>query len=432
MFDNEIMPPSERLKNIRRLHRITQDEIAEGMCTRNNLSLIENNKQKLSFNLAVGIANRINKILQEKGLNVKSITADFLMKDENEQANEVFAKILKELEGMETIDLAEKKLYKAEILLEKYNISDIKKIELYKFMADIYYNKYQYAKSNEMCNTGLKICINSKNIEAEVNMYIYIARNSIKTFHHNEALKELDYAERLNNNICNLEFCELIFYNKGLAYKKLGEYDNALKYLKILKERRIKNQSLLIKARIVYANCLNEQHKFKEAEKEYIETLDLANELGDKDFIALTYKNLSELYLNEKKYKDAAKYIQDSLMCTPSNEYLNEINYFAAKVFQNLNEDVEHYLLRALEICQKKDNENIDLIEKIIYELVLIYMKREDEENIILMTQKVEELNIDWNLIYLELVEYYRERKKEKSEYLNKRLIDKNKQIKKI
>ena len=31
--------------------------------------------------------------------------------------------------------------------------------------------------------------------------------------------------------------------------------------------------------------------------------------------------------------------------------------YFAAKVLQNLNEDVEHYLLQALEICEKKDRE---------------------------------------------------------------------------
>jgi transcriptional regulator with XRE-family HTH domain len=430
MFDNEIIMQGERLKRIRNMHHITQNEISEGICTRNNLSLIENNRQNLSFNLAIELANRFNQIIEEKGLAIKSITADFLMKDGNEQANEVFANILKKLEEAETIDVAEKKLYKAEILIEKYNIPDVKKIELYKFMADIYYNKYQYAKSNEMCNNGLKICINSKNIEAEVNFYLYISRNSIKVFHHNEALIELNYAERLNNNICNSEFCELIFYNKGLAYKKLGEYDNALKYLKLLKERDIKNQKLLIKARIVYANCLNEQHKFEEAEKEYIETLDLANDLGDKNFIALSYKNLSELYYNGKRYKDAKKYIKDAMI--PNNEYLNEIYYFAAKVLQNLNEDVEHYLLQALNICERSDRENVDLIEKIIYELVLIYIEEKKETNIMLMVEKLDKLNIDITLIYPVIIGYYIRENIEESIRLNKEYIGKIKQIKKI
>ena len=428
MFDNEIIMQGERLKRIRNMYHITQNEMSEGICTRNNLSLIENNRQNLSCNLAIELANRFNQIIEKKGLDVKSITADFLTKDVNEQANEVFVSILKTLEEIQTIDVAEKNLYEAEILIENYNIPDIKKIELYNLMADIYYNRYQYAKSNEMCNNGLKVCINSKNIEAEVNFYLYISRNSIKGFHHNEALIELNYAERLNNSICNSDFCELIFYNKGLAYKKLGDYDNALKYLRLLKERDTKNQNLLIKARIVCANCLNEQHKFEEAEKEYIETLDLANDLGDKNFIALCYKNLSELYYNEEKYKDAKKYINAAMI--PNNEYLNEIYYFAAKVLQNLNEDVEHYLLQALDICEKNDRENLDLIEKIIYELVLIYMEKKKENNIMRMVEKLDILNIDITLIYPVIIGYYMHRNIEASIQLNKKYIEKIKHIK--
>lgn len=433
MFDNEIISQGERLKRIRQMYHITQDEITKRICSRTNLSKIENNNQNLSFNLAVGFANRFNKIIQEKGLNIKLITVDFLMKDENEQANEVFTKILKKLEGMETIDLAEKKLYKAEILLEKYNIPDIKKIELYKFMADIYYNKYQYTKSNEMCNNGLKICINSNNVKEEVNFYIYKSRTSIKTLNYNEALKDLDYAERLNNNIYNSELSEMILYNRGLAYKKMCKYDNALEYLKILIEKPVENQNLLIKAKMVYANCLMDENiYFEEAQKEYFETLNLSIQADDKDFIALTYKNLSELYFNEKKYKEASKYIEYALLYTPRNEYLNEIYYFAAKIYQNLNEDFEDYLLRALEICEQKDRENLKLIEKILYELTLLYINKDDKKKLMVTAEKSKKLNIDYSLIYSEIGEYYRKRDEEKSIYFSKKSREKMKQIKEI
>jgi len=417
MFDNEITSQGERLKRIREMYNITQNEITKGICSRTNLSKIENQNQNLSLNLAVGFANRINKIIIEKGVSIKYITADFLKKDENDQANDIFEKILKKLKEVGTIELFEQKLQEAEELIEKYNIADNKKIELYKIMADIYYNKYKYTESNKMCNNGLKICINSNNVKEEVNLYIYKSMNSVKTFHYGEALKELEY--------------EIILYQKGLTYKKMCQYDNALEYFKILIEKPVKNKNLLIKAKMVYANCLMDQYiKFEEAKKEYFEILDLAYD--NKDFTALAYKNLSELYYNEKKYKDAAKYIEYALLHTPSNEYLNEIYYFAAKIYQNLNEDFEDYLLRALDICEQKDRENFKLIEKILYELVLVYSKRKDDENILLMADKVEALNIDHDLIYLQLIQYYKGRNEEKCDYFLEKSIQKSKQIKNI
>jgi transcriptional regulator with XRE-family HTH domain len=432
MFDNEIISQGEKLKRIREMYSITQYELSEGICSRSNLSKIENNNQKLTFNLATGFAKRFNDIIEEKGLDIKSITADFLIKDENSQANDIFSIIVKELEEIREIDLAEQKLRKAEELIVKFNISDNIKIDLYKSMASIYYNKYKYIKSNAMCNNGLKICINSQNAEEEeVKLYIYIAMNSIKTFHYNEALKELTYAEQLNNNTRNTESSELILYHKGLAYKKLFEYDNALKCLKILIDKQTENKNLLIKAKMVYANCLMDQNiLFEEAQKEYLEIIDLAYD--DKDLTALAYKNLSELFFNGKKYKVAKKYINDALYYAPKNEYLNEIYYFAAKISQNLNEDFESYLLQALELCEQKDSENLILIEKIIYELVLVYSKRNNDKHILLMADKVEKLAINHDLIYAEIIKYYKGRNDEKCDYFLEKLIEKSKQIKNI
>jgi transcriptional regulator with XRE-family HTH domain len=434
MFDNEIMMQGERLKKYRiNMLGVTQKEISEGVCTKTMISLIENNKQKLNLKLANAITENLNRIAKEKGITLSLVTPKELMIDEDEQANYIFKnQILNELKEIKVIDLFEQKLQDAEKLIEKYSIADNKKIELYKLSANIYYYKHSYAKSDQMCDIGLKISINSQNRLEEVNFYIYKSRNNIFTENYVNALQQLDYAEKLNNDIDNNKLYEMIFYHKALTYKKLGEYDRALTYFKILKQFEIKDYKMLLKVKMVYANCLNDYHEFNEAEKEYKETLNIAMKYDDKDFIAMIYRNLSELYFNQKDSKSAAIYIKESLLYSLNNEDLNEILYFAAKVFQNLNEDVEQYLLQALEICERKDRENLNLIKDIIYELVLIYIKREDEENITLMVENAKELNINCYLIYAELIKYYRYRKEEKSNYFNDELIDKLKQIKKF
>ncbi|MFT8349127.1 transcriptional regulator, partial [Clostridium saccharoperbutylacetonicum] len=415
MFDNEIMKQGERLKKIRQLILgATQEEVSEGVCTRIMISLIENNKQKLSHNLAYGIAENLNRIAKEKKIDISLITPKELMINADQQANYVFqSDILSKLHKIEIdsieINLLERKISEAEKLIEKYSITDDKKIDFYKLSADLYYYKHSYAKSDQMCDIGLKISINSKNSFEEVSFYIYRAKNNIFTENYDKALQQLDYAEKLNNDIDNNELYEMIFYHKALAYKKQGEYDDALKYFKMLKEKfQIKNKKMLLKVKMVYANCLTEQHKFEQAKKEYVEILNRSMEIDNKDFICMTYRNLSELYFNKKDYKSAIKYIKYSLKSNPNNDYLNENLYFAAKIFQSLSEDakeIEDYLLRSLDICEKNDNENIELIEKIIYELVLIYIKREDEKNIALMSSKAKELNKDCYLIYLKLIE---------------------------
>lgn len=173
MFNNEIMIQGEKLKKIRRIMLgATQTEIAQGVCTKAMISLIEKNKKKLNFNLATGIAENLNRIAKKKGLNLSLITPEELMINDGEQANYIFTNISNELKEIKVIDLFDKKLFEAEELIEKYNITDNKKIELYKLAADFYYNKNRYSKSDQMCDIGLKISVNSQNNFEEARLYI--------------------------------------------------------------------------------------------------------------------------------------------------------------------------------------------------------------------------------------------------------------------
>lgn len=432
MFDNEISSPNEKLKSIRNLIGATQGEVAKGICTRTNISFIENDKQKLTINLASRFTKRLNEIAKEKSIDIK-ITEDDFMQDEDSQANDIFLNTITELEETKVITIFEKKLRKLEALIEKYNITDSRKIELYKLSSDFYYNRCFYLKSDEMCNRGVHICITSKNILEESHFYVNKARNYTEQGLYNESLEQLIKAEKICNNICDSELFERLYYNKALVYKKLSNYDESLRHLDILMDKlEFIDKKMLLKVKMLHANCLNEQHKLEQSKKEYLEILYIAIKIYDKDFIAQTYRNLSELYLNQGNYEVAAKYIKDSLKNHPENEYLNDTLYFAAKVIQNIGEDIETYLLQALDICEKNDSENLTLIEKIIYEMILIYIKKEDEENLMLIAEKAKVLNIDYSLIYAEAGEYYRCRNEEKSKYFSSKSREKMKQIKNI
>lgn len=430
MFSNEIMPSHEKIKKIRTMLDVTQEEIAEGVCTTNWLSQVEKDKKKLSINLATGMAGNFNKIINEKGLSVPLITPEELMKDENGQANHIFTNIISQLKEIKVIDLFEQKFCEAEKLIEKYNITDNNKIELYKLSADFYYNRNRYSKSDYMCDIGLKMSINNS-IE-EVTFFIYKSRNNISTMNYIKALQQLDYAEKLNNLKMEDELSIMILYYKATTYKKIGEYDTALENFKLLQKFEINDCNMLLKIKMNHSNCLNDYHKFNEAEEKYKETLNIAIKYDNKHFIAMTYRNLAELYLNKKIYKSASMYIKECLRYSTYNEDMGEYLYFASKILENLNEDVEHYLVQALEICEQKDIENANLIEKILYELTLIYIKKENKENLMLMADRAKELNIDYSLIYSEISEYYRGRNEEKSIYFSKQSRKKTKQVKGI
>lgn len=434
MFDNEIVPINMKFKRLRLMLEATQGEIAYNICTKNTISQIENNKQNPTLNLAIGIAKNFNEIAKKKEINIELITGNYLMQDENAQANNIFKNIiLNELQEISEVHLFEEKLNEAEDLIERYNITDNIKMQLYKLAADFYYSKFMYSKSDAMCNMGLKIDIKLKNIFDEAYIYICKSKNSLMTMKYAEAIEQIDYAEMLNNRKFNNLLFELIYYYKALIYKKMCEYDKSIKSLIILKEKIVnKDSELYFKTQMVYANCLNDQNKFDEAKRVYIEILEKSMKNNDKGFMALAYRNLSELYLNKKEYKSAILNIQYALSCNPNDPHIGEFNYFAAKVMKYSDEDIESYLLKALEICEKTDREKENLTEKTIYELVVYYINKEDEEKILLMADKVEALNISHDLIYNEIIRFYKGRNEKKFNYFIEKSIKKSKQAKKI
>ncbi|WP_257788331.1 helix-turn-helix domain-containing protein [Clostridium saccharoperbutylacetonicum] len=408
------------MKELRKILNMTQVELAEGICSINNISLLENNKQKLTYKLAVRLATNFNK----KSKNTL-ITTEELMRDEDDQANIIIENnIISTLEKIKIIKSFEEMLDEAEWLLKKYNITDKNKIKLYNTASNFYYNNYSYYKSYEMCRIGLTIAINCGNKLEEANFYISKARINVALKKYLEALHQLEHAEKIND-FDNDELFRRICFNKAVLYKKMNKFAESLEYLDKIKNI-VNDQKRMMDLKTMYANCLECLQEYEKSEKEYIEILDIAMKLNNQDLIALTYRNLSELHFNMKNNKNALMFINASLENNHNNSHVNDDMFFAAKIYKRLEKysEAKKYLLRALEISEETDRENSELIENIIYELILIYIIENDEDNINLMEQKSKELNVDYRLIYLELIKYYRIKNEEKSIYFNNELIE--------
>jgi len=432
MFDNEIISPNLKVKKIRKqILRATQKEVADGICKDSNISQIESGKQKLTVALAAGLAKNFNKIAKEKKIDIEEITAEWLTKDESNKANEMFENIIDDLKGIKELNFFEERLADAERLIEKHTILDDKKIQMYKLASFFFFDKRVYSKSDEMCAFGLKICTNNQNYLEEAHFYVTKARTNFNRGENKYALEQLEYAERISMQDDNEEFFQRVYFNKAIVYKNLQKYDSAIKYLNILiKKHNITNRQKLLDIKMLHANCLLDQKIFDEAEKEYISILEPAMKLGNKELISLAYRNLSEVYFFQKKYKDAEIAINESLRINDGNRHLIVDLIFASEVIKSVNKDATIYLLQALELCEKKFNENLNLMEKIILKIVKIYMERKDEERIDFFIEKSYEFNIDYSLIFQHIAEYYRYSNVEKSEYLSEKSINKHSDIK--
>lgn len=139
------------------------------------------------------------------------------------------------------------------------------KIDMYKLAANIYYFKEKYNKSDEMCRYGLKVCLNTGDILEEASLYISKSRNNMARKNYIVALEQLDYALKLNNDVNSNEILQRIYFNKALRYKKMSIYDKSFKYLRILTDKFELEEKKLLDVKMLHANCLIEQDKFKEA-----------------------------------------------------------------------------------------------------------------------------------------------------------------------
>ncbi|MEI6138494.1 MAG: tetratricopeptide repeat protein [Mariniphaga sp.] len=133
-----------------------------------------------------------------------------------------------------------------------------------------------------------------------------------------EALENFLEANSVNKKMRDTASCSIDYFNIGLVYLKLGQYDNCLKSLEEALEilQKFRNPDLLFMTYGTMADCYLVMGKKKERKKYVLLSIEVAKQIGSSQFMAMCYCNLIEGNLNDREFSTAVKngFVADSLL----------------------------------------------------------------------------------------------------------------------
>ncbi len=201
------------------------------------------------------------------------------------------------------------------------------KINFQKGEANSYYNlgvlyaiKGEYPKSNSYINKGLDAFQKIGDKEGEANCWIALGKNIYRNDKPTKAIKYFQKAYDYYQDSENYEALASIYLNTGNAYWYLTALDstqaNYEKALAIAREHGLKNIYSLALGNLALVCKL--RGDFVKAVKYYLEALEIVEEQGDFENLALTRLNFAitlknvELFDISRKYIEQAKAYYDS------------------------------------------------------------------------------------------------------------------------
>ena len=192
-----------------------------------------------------------------------------------------------------------------------------------------------------------------------------------------------------------------IYYNVGLAHKKLGDFDAALLALKKAKKLApCKNYGLVFSCALLEANCYREKKQLEDAVTCYNNILSLDIDIDRK---ALTLANLTSVYIslnnaNYIKYLDNIKQLfqaeaQDHNLRTRAI-YRTAHNYKILNDYSNASK----YYFEALEYAEKYKLANLQ--KDILKSLCDLYLNTDIQNNYENLTKRIKDL-ANWSNLEL-------------------------------
>ncbi len=241
MEDIKILNPGQRLKQLRKILRVKQDELAGRKFSKNYISMFENNRRSINAINASYLAKKINDIAKQKGENI-NITASYLLKNEKDVAEDKCKKWLYEVESnLEISDYQAKlNIFKAIKIATKYNLLQFKGRALFLKAINSFNNKRYDCAITQFLDSIIYFA-KENDFYAVKDVYRNIGITLYKQKKFEQAI--------IYFNLCNSIICKDItdnnnhepFYYIALCYFKLGQHKIALK---IIERCPIKNQKI--------------------------------------------------------------------------------------------------------------------------------------------------------------------------------------------
>ncbi len=273
----KLLSPGEKLRSIRKELKIKQSDITGGEITRELVSIIENDKCRITYQVANIIANNINKIYKERNIDF-TIESSYLLEDIKVQALKIADGYLEELLNCYKITVEfEEKLSEIEEFLIKYDTDD-KALAIYERVADIYKDTYEYNKSYKYYIKALEN--HHRGFSSEIDLFRLFKKLGVICIllsRYKEALEFNNSALVYKENVPDDLTCK-VYCNKALCYFHMEEYQIAIDEINII-ERSCKGLSPDEKFKItsIKSSCLSYLELYNEAleiDEKLIDSLD--------------------------------------------------------------------------------------------------------------------------------------------------------------
>ncbi|HAR84893.1 MAG TPA: hypothetical protein DCR69_04110 [Clostridium sp.] len=385
MKDLDFLSPGKRLKALRQQLNIKQVELEEIGVSRNYISMVESDKRNLT---GVTLANYL-KFMQNRADELETninLDVNYLLLPEKEEARNYCNMKLDSV-------LSHKNLDEVIKIGEKYKLEDIL-LKSYLLKGNLLYDENSYNTAFIYYYKILEIYNDNKDNSNKSFAYIKLSKCKIMTLSYEEAFtylfKAYSYCKEFNDDT-NLRNC---LYNIALAYKKLGEYDDALIYIDELLNicDCATNINLYISSIILKCNCYLNKKDYHLALNIYFDILNNFSEnIGD--YLGMIYNNIGCIYYE-------------------LNEINKSIDYFNRSISFRKVHDIKNLNCSIIDMSLVYVKENsYDKAIELLYEGIGLSEKYSDAEFLIRGYSTLEDIYIKLNSknkleeIYLVLVE---------------------------
>jgi len=380
----------QNLKRIRNDLNLKQYEIAGNDITRNLISLIENDKTPIYYNVANIISNNINKILHQRGLNIYIQAEDILNPERYNSRNKAneYIEILKKHLAEKDYELTVDELNEIENFLNKWNFID-KKVEIYQLLGEIYYNAKDPNREYYYYIKALEISYEHPNMKDRYKIITRLVYNCILTKKYHEAIRLCEFALSTQENLSDRQK-GIFHYNLALSYYYLKDYFKALDhiiyakfYIPLDSYEDMKN--ILILEGV--SNC--EIKNYDKALKIYnklVQIIDNNNDNNNIEILSLIYNNILQIYIRKNNKPKVIEYHNKILELL---QHIDKDSFYLMDILINISEtyyylkdynSYEKYLQQALSLSKETKNKN--LIPSVISRLIDFYMETEQFDKI--------------------------------------------------
>lgn len=411
----EFLSPGKKIRNIRNMLNIKQIELEQIGVSRNFISMVESDKRNLSEETFL----KLIEYFKNKAL-LQGIELDFnetnLLLSEIEEAEIYCDKKLKSNISSDEID-------EVINIAEKYNLVPILS-KCYILKGNYLYETKKYRMAFIFYNKTLEIYISNKNDSAKPFIYNKLGKCRLMEMNFEEALSYFLKCLFFSNELLDTESAKNCLYNIALVYKKMGDFDNSLKYINQFLDICNPNDNFheYIGGLILKSNCYLEK---SENEMAVNMLNDILNKYYDRlgpllgyiyNSLGLIYFKLDLIALSLEYFDMAINIRQNTDMSNLSHTLIDKSRVY---IKQKLYSEAILLLQRGLAVARKfYDKEYILISYSLLEEVYILITNTEKLEQIYLEVIKLlsnSDVGTDVeNLIdaYIKLSTIYLENKK--------------------